>query len=215
MSENFQPFQSSAPQLGMLVQWNDEKGFGWIESGRKRFFMHIKDFDRGRWRPKIGEEVRFILGIDPKGRDCAKRVTFVKSSGDNEIVRSRVGVGSWVLLVLLLVLPLCALLWIPMPWWLCVGGMLVASAITYRMYGHDKQQAIAGGWRVPESWLHFAELAGGWPGAFVAQRRLRHKCSKPSYQSIFWTLILLYPIAAANVILDQRLSRALIEILNR
>ena len=97
MSENFQPFQSSAPQLGMLVQWNDEKGFGWIESGRKRFFVHIKDFDRGRWRPKIGEEVRFILGIDPKGRDCAKRVTFVKSSGDNEIVRSRVGVGSWVL----------------------------------------------------------------------------------------------------------------------
>ena len=30
----------------------------------------------------------------------------------------------------------------------------------------------------------------GKPGALLAQRGRRHKCSKPSYQSAFWTIVL-------------------------
>ena len=56
------------------------------------------------------------------------------------------------------------------------------AEITYGMYADDKQRAASGAWRVPESSLHLAELLGGWPGAFLAQRWLRHKCSKASYQ---------------------------------
>ncbi len=29
-------------------------------------------------------------------------------------------------------------------------------------------------------------ILGGWPGSFAAQRVIRHKCSKPGYQQIFW-----------------------------
>jgi uncharacterized membrane protein YsdA (DUF1294 family) len=58
-------------------------------------------------------------------------------------------------------------------------------------------------------------LLGGWPGAFLAQRRLRHKCSKGSYQFVFWGIVLLYQLAAADVLLDHQLSRALIERLIR
>jgi uncharacterized membrane protein YsdA (DUF1294 family)/cold shock CspA family protein len=208
-SGDFQPFQSSAPRVGTLTQWLDDKGFGWVESGGNRFFTHIKDFDRGQRRPQAGEEVRFIPGLDPKGRPCAKRVTFVKAA------KVGAGVGTWVLLGLLLGLPLLALLWLPLPWWAGAGGMLVVSAITYGMYAHDKQRAVSQGWRVPESSLHLGELLGGWPGAFIAQRRLRHKCSKASYQFVFWIIVLLYQIAAADVMLDQRLSQAVIRFLNR
>jgi uncharacterized membrane protein YsdA (DUF1294 family) len=82
------------------------------------------------------------------------------------------------------------------------------------MYAHDKRRAVSNEWRMPESSLHLGELFGGWPGAFLAQRRLRHKCAKPGYQVMFWTIVLLHQVAAVDVLLDQRLSRAVIGFLN-
>ena len=186
----------------------DSKGYGWVKSGDKRYFAHIKDFESGQRRPRAGEAVRFIQGIDAKGRACAKSVTFLKSGG-------RVGFGILVLLAVLLVLPLLALSWLPIPWWQGFGAMLVISAVTYGMYAHDKTRAQSAGWRVPESTLHLAELLGGWPGALLAQRRLRHKCSKASYQFVFWSIVILFQIAAVDVILGQRLSRALLAFMNQ
>jgi uncharacterized membrane protein YsdA (DUF1294 family) len=84
------------------------------------------------------------------------------------------------------------------------------SACPNGMYAHDKHRAMSSGWRVPESSLHFAELLGGWPGALLAQRRLRHKCSKTSYQIVFWIIVTLFQVAAVDVILGQRLSRSLL-----
>jgi uncharacterized membrane protein YsdA (DUF1294 family)/cold shock CspA family protein len=169
---DFQPYRSSSRQEGTITQWMDDKGFGWVESGGKRVFLDISDFKLRQRRPNAGEKVSFISGIDPKGRVCAKQVSFVKNGG---AVRARVGIGDWFLFSLLLILPLFALLWLPVAWWMGSGAMAIVSAITYAMYAHDKQQAVSGGWRVTESWLHLAELLGGWPGAFLAQRRLRHR----------------------------------------
>ncbi len=197
LSRDFQGFQGTITGVGTIVDWVDEKGYGWVKSGEKRHFVHIKDFERGQRRPKVGEEVRFIQGSDSKGRNCAKCVTFVKSGG-------LLGLGVWFLLLALLALPLFALLWLPLPWWQGAGAMMSVSAITYGMYAHDKDRAVSSGWRVPESSLHLAELLGGWPGALLAQRRLRHKCSKTSYQVVFWSIVILFQIAAVDVILGQR-----------
>ena len=71
------------------------------------------------------------------------------------------------------------------------------------------------GWRVPESSLHLGELFGGWPGAFLAQHKLRHKCPEPGYQFVFRAIVLLYQMAALDVILHQRLSRAVMAFLNQ
>jgi uncharacterized membrane protein YsdA (DUF1294 family) len=68
--------------------------------------------------------------------------------------------------------------------------------VTYLLYRHDKKRAESGGWRTPESTLHSAELLGGWPVAFVAQRTLRHKISKVSYQIVFWLIVTLHQIAS-------------------
>lgn len=61
---------------------------------------------------------------------------------------------------------------------------------------------------MPEGILHFFELIGGWPGAFVAQRRLRHKCSKPGYQAIFWLIVLMHQYAAFESYQGWKLTRA-------
>jgi uncharacterized membrane protein YsdA (DUF1294 family) len=39
--------------------------------------------------------------------------------------------------------------------------------------------------------LHLIALAGGWPGALLAQKVLRHKSSKQSFQVVFWVTVLL------------------------
>jgi len=38
-------------RVGTIVDWVDEKGYGWVKSGEKRYFAHIKDFKRGQ-RPE-------------------------------------------------------------------------------------------------------------------------------------------------------------------
>jgi uncharacterized membrane protein YsdA (DUF1294 family) len=61
-----------------------------------------------------------------------------------------------------------------------------ASAASFVSMAWDKLCAVRGRRRVPERGLHALELAGGWPGAFLAMLALRHKRSKPS----FWVLTL-------------------------
>ena len=68
---------------------------------------------------------------------------------------------------------------------------LGASAAALAMYARDKSAAKQGRWRVSENTLHLLSLAGGWPGALVAQRLLRHKSKKRSFQTVFWTTVLL------------------------
>jgi uncharacterized membrane protein YsdA (DUF1294 family) len=83
-------------------------------------------------------------------------------------------------------------------WSILMGAPLAVSVFTFFAYRSDKQRAESGEWRIPESTLHFAELVGGWPGAFIAQRRFRHKTSKFSYQVVFWMIILLHQLTAID-----------------
>jgi len=57
-------------------------------------------------------------------------------------------------------------------------GYGLMSLVTYGVYARDKSAARQGRRRVPERTLHLLALLGGWPGALLAQRRLRHKTSK-------------------------------------
>lgn len=68
---------------------------------------------------------------------------------------------------------------------------LVASAVAFIAYARDKSAAAENQWRTPESRLHLYSLAGGWPGALLAQTVLRHKSRKQSFQAVFFTTVLL------------------------
>jgi uncharacterized membrane protein YsdA (DUF1294 family) len=68
---------------------------------------------------------------------------------------------------------------------------LMVSLITYVAYAIDKSAAKKGAWRTQESTLHLLSLVGGWPGAVVAQKTLRHKSKKESFRAVFWMTVLL------------------------
>ena len=98
--------------------------------------------------------------------------------------------------------------------WVAAYGVLI-GALTYWVYARDKRRAGQGGRRVPEVRLHLLELLGGWPGGFLAQRRLRHKCSKGSYQFVFWLIVLLWQFVAVDSLQDWKFSKAAQNLIER
>jgi uncharacterized membrane protein YsdA (DUF1294 family) len=82
------------------------------------------------------------------------------------------------------------------------------------MYAHDKSAAKKNARRTEESKLHFIALIGGWPGALLAQRVLRHKTSKQSFQIVFWATVILN-VAALLVFLSPTATNIVLTILNR
>jgi len=71
------------------------------------------------------------------------------------------------------------------------------SVITFVVYAIDKSAARHRGPRTPERTLHLLSLAGGWPGALLAQRWLRHKSAKARFLGVFWITVILNVLALA------------------
>jgi uncharacterized membrane protein YsdA (DUF1294 family) len=95
-----------------------------------------------------------------------------------------------------------------------LGYVVFISVAAFFLYRHDKKRAESGGWRTPESTLHFTELLGGWPGAFLAQRMFRHKTSKTSYQVMFWLIVAVHEFAAFDFLQDWQYSRKALALLH-
>ena len=68
------------------------------------------------------------------------------------------------------------------------------SLVAFLLYWSDKRKARAEQWRTPENVLHALELAGGWPGALLAQQVFRHKTRKVSFQWVFWLIVLAHQV---------------------
>ena len=68
---------------------------------------------------------------------------------------------------------------------------IIASLLTYLIYAKDKRAAQKNEWRVSESTLHIYSLCFGWPGAIVAQQKLRHKSKKQSFRLTFLFTVLI------------------------
>lgn len=176
---------------GKITSWKDEQGFGFItpNGGGDRVFVHVKAFLDSRQRPGGNELVTYELTRDEKNRIQAKHVEFVKSR-IRAAPSSRKSGWSLFLPAIFLVflagltfrgkLPLVILLL-----------YFFSSAIAYIAYALDKAAARRGNWRTEESTLHLLALIGGWPGALIAQQRLRHKSQKTSFQVVFWVTVTL------------------------
>ncbi|XZG68965.1 DUF1294 domain-containing protein [Chitinibacteraceae bacterium HSL-7] len=175
-------------QEGVLRDWNDERGFGFVETRNgERYFLHISVIKRAtNARPASGLSVHFEGGIDDSGRKVVRRAA-VGTLANKPVSRSkRSGKAGYDLAdvvagaAAVMVVPLSLKLGLPVLYW-----MLGASALAFLLYWHDKRQAQAGGWRTPEARLHLVALLGGWPGAWSAQRLFRHKSSKSSFRWVF------------------------------
>jgi uncharacterized membrane protein YsdA (DUF1294 family)/cold shock CspA family protein len=178
---------------GRITQWKDDQGFGFItpNSGGERLFLHIRAFSRGQPRPAGDEIVTYEMARDDKGRPRAAAVQFVRPAGQK---RTPAGSGGqrWPLVLAALFLALLAVSALagklPAMLPLVYGGLSVVAFLAYAL---DKSAARNGRWRTQENTLHLLALAGGWPGALVAQQRLRHKSSKTSFLAVFWLTVVL------------------------
>jgi cold shock CspA family protein len=58
---------------GKLVRWNDERGFGFIQSDEldKDLFVHISALKNASRKPKVGDTLYFIIATDKEGKDRA------------------------------------------------------------------------------------------------------------------------------------------------
>ncbi|MCW3149712.1 cold shock and DUF1294 domain-containing protein [Stutzerimonas stutzeri] len=201
---------------GTLKSWNDQKGFGFIrpERGGEDVFAHISAV-HGERRPLVGDRVLYVVGRDDRGRVRAEHVRLdAPPTLDQPAIRQRPAgsrpaerhsarptrrlfasvqnlPGKLLVFALLCALPLLGSLF-------RLGSVLplvvyaTASLLTFFLYWRDKHSALKDRWRTPESTLHVFELAGGWPGALLAQQLFRHKTRKLGYQLLFWLIVVLH-----------------------
>jgi uncharacterized membrane protein YsdA (DUF1294 family)/cold shock CspA family protein len=173
---------------GKIASWNDEKGYGFISpfEGGGRVFAHIKRFENRGIRPAVGDVVTFSMSTDARGRPCAKEAAI---AGVPKTVKTkRYGGLPSVMAAGFLLFVVCAVLVSAIPVHILLLYLIVSTA-TFGAYALDKSAAKRGAWRTSESTLHLLALVGGWPGALIAQNRLRHKSRKQSFRAVFWATV--------------------------
>ncbi|MCL6262928.1 cold shock and DUF1294 domain-containing protein [Craterilacuibacter sp. RT1T] len=181
---------------GRIHQWKDAQGFGFVtpNGGGERAFVHIKAFEDRSRRPGDGDLIVYRVEKDAQGRLAAVDIVYPQRAGQAALSKA----NGWPLLLA----PLCfALLGISV--WLGRMPMLVLqvygalSVLAFLLYWKDKAAAQGGRWRTREGTLHLCALLGGWPGALVAQKLLRHKTVKPAFQSAFKATVVLNVLLVA------------------
>ena len=194
---------------GTLVEWNDDRGFGYVESvaGGIRTFCHISQFAVRARRPIMGERVTYETSRDERGRLRAVKIQLVAAPRSKKVrtpsrMSSKMSPWATVLVpitFLIFISGLAAANRLP---WIAPVVYMVASAVTMIVYALDKNAAVKGRWRTKESTLHLLALAGGWPGAWIAQRLFRHKTRKGSFIVAFW-LSVVFNLAALAWIVSE------------
>ena len=184
---------------GKITRWDDDKGFGFIQPLLKgeQVFLHIKALQNRARRPVIGEVVTYAIGKDEQGRLQAQQVTFAGEKRKIKAARTAAKWPLWSVLAFAAVLAAAvATAKLPLYVPLLYAGLSVLTFITYWL---DKRKAQAGHWRTPESTLQFMALLGGWPGALLAQRYLRHKSQKLAFLTVFWFSVLVNLVALSGL----------------
>ena len=150
---------------GRLVEWFDEKGYGFIQpddAEKERVFLHIKDFARPGPRPIIGCALEYLVILDERGRFRAQQVTYLKASQTRKALKPaktqssfqaspwsamQMGIVFYFVLMGIMsfihILPAYTLLFV-----------LMMNVLSYWLYSQDKEAAQLGNRRVPEQTLH-------------------------------------------------------------
>lgn len=202
---------------GTIVRWEADRGFGFVRSPSTPadVFFHIRDYRGGSTVPVEGMQVRYeeihVGGKGPRAMAVAP-VDYVdpRRPPAPEVHRRVPGSKrppppphvAVEMRTMLLLVPayIAALVWAAWTQRLAVPVALAApllSVLTFYLYWRDKFAAQRNAWRTPENTLHVASLLGGWPGAWLAQRLLRHKSAKESFRQVYWTTVALHWVLLA------------------
>lgn len=191
---------------GKLTKWKDERGFGFIQpiDGSQEVFLHISEVKDATRRPQENDTIYYhrLADSDGKIRACNAFILGARNkpaslSSPAKLYRASISSFPIVEVVLLSLLPLIGAIHFTWTTRNLIPLVLypVMSLVTYALYADDKSRAKRKVWRTSEQTLHLCELAGGWLGGFIAQRILRHKNKKKSYQTAFWTIVIIHYMA--------------------
>lgn len=170
---------------GKITHWKDDQGFGFVipNGGGEKAFVHIKAFSNRSRRPNEGDLITYALAIDEKNRLSAQNIRFTSErTTDNAIKKTKSFDTIFACLFCLFLTLLVLTGRLPFA---IIGLYLITSTIAFAAYTIDKSAAQKNRWRIQESTLHLFALVGGWPGALLAQKILRHKSKKVEFQSVF------------------------------
>ncbi|APD91247.1 DNA-binding protein [Alteromonas mediterranea] len=179
---------------GRIQQWDDAKGFGFVEpnGGGMRAFAHIKAFKKRSRRPINGDIIVYEVEQDKKGTLRAHDICLLK---DYKAKRSHANKqtsqtkrNAILLSIFFGVLALFTLSGRVSFMITILYGAI--SLLTILLYGIDKSAAKKDKWRISEAKLHLLSLLGGWPGALLAQQMFKHKRSKSSFMRVYWVTVM-------------------------
>ena len=200
---------------GRLVRWEAERGFGFIRCPdvSADVFVHLRDFSDRELKPQLGMELSFEE-IHVGGKGPRAMAVQAASAGAYRAPPGRVAGNSsrrpapraaprrpsgpespaaWgMLFIVAYAVLLGAAAWSGRLPALALGVVPALSLLTFCAYALDKNAAQTGRWRTKESTLHLFALTGGWPGAWAAQRLLRHKSSKRSFLTVYRITVALH-----------------------
>lgn len=187
---------SSKRRRGVLVDWNDQRGFGFIapSDGGPRVFVHVSAFPDGP-RPANGCLVTFTEDRDGRGRPRASHVRYLGTPPAGRGSTRGIPLALAAVLVFFgIAAALVAVDRLPV---LVPVAYALLSVASFVLYGADKSAARQGRWRTPETALHVVDLLGGWPGGLAARRVFRHKTVKQPFRTIFWVTVVVNCAALA------------------
>lgn len=211
-------------EQGNVSIWKADKGFGFIKPARPGadVFFHIADFrSASGMKPAVGLAVSYeVIHVGGKGpramalrpvSEEARRSSGVAARREPSTRRPRggtapaSGAGAAVPLMLVYYGLMGTTIFLGrMPLWV-LGASFLVNVLTFFAYWLDKYRATQRAWRIPESTLHLWSLAGGWPGAFLAQQILRHKSVKAAFRGAYWVTVFAHCAIAAGWVWYLRL----------
>ncbi|ATO18938.1 cold-shock protein [Acinetobacter sp. LoGeW2-3] len=191
---------------GRLVEWFDEKGYGFIQpndTDKERVFLHIKDFARPGPRPIVGCALDYAVILDEQGRYRAQQVTYLKAAQIKAVpIKKKATINNqkekfqpMQILCVGYILALIVLSFSGLLSGMVLLFISLMNLLSYWLYAQDKEAAQLGNRRISENALHLVAFLGGWPAAWLAQQKLRHKTQKQPFRQIYFCTI------AFNIIL--------------
>jgi uncharacterized membrane protein YsdA (DUF1294 family)/cold shock CspA family protein len=190
--------------VGSIVEWNDARGFGFVEpnGGGDRAFVHINAIRRVTPHPATGLRLSYALKKDERGRWNAVDVRPAVARRAADVPARSRPLPRGVAVAFAGALAIA--------WWMAkiptviVLAYAIASVVAFVFYWKDKVAAEHGHWRTPESTLQFVAFLGGWPGALFAQHAFRHKSAKASFQKAFIAMVVLNVVALGWLVASGR-----------
>lgn len=185
-----------AREKGILEDWNDARGFGFIRrpTGADKLYVHIKSIGKSIERPKAGDILSYEVGQAPNGRPAALSVQIIRPlqtataalpSGAEAQAKPGLKRISMRIAAAATIIVLVGndIMLDRFPVW--VGLLyILGGVVTWLLYYADKRAAERREWREPERILHLADLTFGIVGGLLAQHVLRHKTYKQGFVMI-------------------------------